>query len=133
MDDLKLFGKSEDQIDSLVQTVQVFSEYIGMEFGLKKCGVLLMKRGKKVRFDGITILDGRIMREIEEEGYKYLGILKVDMMREKEMKKRFVKEYKRRLKLVSKSKLNGKNKINAINTWAVSVLRYGAGIIGWTK
>ena len=133
MDDLKLFGKSEDQIDSLVQTVQVFSEDIGMEFGLKKCGVLLMKRGKKVRFDGITILDGRIMREIEEEGYKYLGILEVDMMRKKEMKKRFVKEYKRRLKLVLKSKLNGKNKINAINSWAVSVLRYGANIIGWTK
>ena len=83
MDDLKLFGKSEDQIDSLVQTVQVFSEDIGMEFGLKKCGVLLMKRGKKVRFDSNTILDGRIMREIEEEGYKYLGILEVDMMRER--------------------------------------------------
>ena len=32
-----------------------------------------------------------------------------------------------------KSKLNGKNKINAINTWAVSVPRYGAGIIRWTK
>jgi len=32
-----------------------------------------------------------------------------------------------------KSNLNGKNKINAINTWAVSVLRYGAGIIRWTK
>ena len=87
MGDLKLFGKSEDQIDSLVQTVQLFSEDIGMEFGLKKCGVLLMKRGKKVRFDGITLFEGQIMREIEEEGYKYLGILEVDMMREKEMKK----------------------------------------------
>ena len=123
MDDLKLLGKSEDQIDSLVQTVQLFSEDIGMEFGLKKCGVLLTKRGKKVRFDGITLLDGHVIREIEEEGYKYLGILEVDMMKEKEMKKRFVREYKRRLKLVLKSKLNGKNKINAINTWAVSVLR----------
>ena len=45
-----------------------------------------------------------------------------------------MREYKRRLKLVVlKSKLNEKNKINAINTWAVSVLRYGAGIIRWTK
>jgi len=55
------------------------------------------------------------------------------MMREKEMKKRFEKEYNRRLKLVLKSKLNGKNKINAINTWAVSVLRYGAGIMRCSK
>ena len=133
MDDLKLFGKSEDQIDLLAQTVQLFSEDIGMEFGLNKCGVLLMKRGKKVRFDGITLLDEQIIREIEEEGYKFLGILWVDMMREKEMKKRFMREYKRRLKLVLKSKLNGKNKINATKTWAVSVLRYGAGIIRCTK
>ena len=31
MDDLKLFGKSVDQIDGLVQTVFTFSEDIGME------------------------------------------------------------------------------------------------------
>ena len=30
-----------------------------------------------------------------------------------------------------KSKLNGKNKIQAINTWAVVLLRYGAGVINW--
>ena len=40
MDELKLFRKSEDQIDSLVQTVQLLSEDIRMEFVLKKCSVL---------------------------------------------------------------------------------------------
>ena len=55
------------------------------------------------------------------------------MTKEKEMKKRFARKYKRRLKLVLKSKLNRKNKINAINTRTVSILRYGAGIIRWTK
>ena len=38
MDELKV--KSEDQIDSLVQTVQLLSEEIRMEFVLKKCSVL---------------------------------------------------------------------------------------------
>ena len=33
--------------------------------------------------------------------------------------------------LILKSKLNDKNKIQALNTWAVSLLRYGAGIINW--
>ena len=28
-----------------------------------------------------------------------------------------------------KSRLNGRNKIMAINTWAVSLRRYGAGIV----
>ena len=31
-----------------------------------------------------------------------------------------------------KSRLNGKEKIRATDTWAVSSMRYGAGIIKWT-
>ena len=33
------------------------------------------------------------------------------------------------LRLILRSKLNGRNKIMAVNTWAVSVKRYGAGIL----
>ena len=36
VDDLKLFSKSEEQIDTLVTTVHVFSTDIEMEFGMKK-------------------------------------------------------------------------------------------------
>ena len=42
-------------------------------------------------------------------------------------------EYLRRFKLVMKSQLNGKNKIKAANTWAVSLMRYGAGTIKWNN
>ena len=28
-------------------------------------------------------------------------------------------------------KLNGRNKITAINAWAVSIMRYGAGVLKW--
>ena len=42
-----------------------------MKFGLKKCSLLVMKRaGKKIRFECITLLDGRIMGEIGEGGCK---------------------------------------------------------------
>ena len=47
------------------------------------------------------------------------------------MKIKVTAEYKRRLRLILKSKLNGKNKIPAINNWTVSLLRYGAGVINW--
>ena len=30
-----------------------------------------------------------------------------------------------------KTKLSGRNKIMAINTWAVAILRYSAGVIKW--
>ena len=36
------------------------------------------------------------------------------------------------MRLILKLKLNGKIDIVAINTWTVSVLRYGAGILTWT-
>ena len=42
MDDLKLYSRSEKGLDSLVLTVRVFSEGIGMEFGIGKCATLVM-------------------------------------------------------------------------------------------
>ena len=39
MDDLKLHSQSEKGLDSLVQTVRVFSKDIGMEFGIEKCAM----------------------------------------------------------------------------------------------
>ena len=36
-------------MDSLVQRVRVFSEDIGMEFAIKKCGMLVIEKGKIVK------------------------------------------------------------------------------------
>ena len=44
MDDLKLYSQSEKGLDSLVQTVRVFSEDIGMEFGIQKRAMLVMEK-----------------------------------------------------------------------------------------
>ena len=115
MDDLKLFGKSDNQIDILLKTVFTFSEDIGMEFGLKKCGVVILKKGKLVKFDGIQLPNEEIMKEVDENGYTYFGILEFDEIKEHEMKIKVTAECNRRLRLILKSKLNGKNKIQAIN------------------
>ena len=74
MDDLKLFAKSNDQNNSLVNTVYTFSEDIGMEFGIKKCGVLVLKRGKvdKAKSRGLNLPYGKLIKTINEEGYKCL-------------------------------------------------------------
>ena len=122
LDDLKLFAKNVDQIDSLVNTVRIFSEDMKIEFGLSKCGVLIMKRGKVVESDGLCMPDGTMMGNIEEGGYKYLGILETDGIKRDEMKEQLKKEYIRRVRNVLKSKLNGGNIISAINSRAVSVV-----------
>ena len=131
MDDLKLFTKSKNQIDSLVQTVHIFSEDIGMQFGIKKCGVLIMERGKVVRIDGIRLPDRQDMKDIDEVDYTYLGILETDKIKDKEIKGNFSKEYLRCLRLILTLKLNGSNKIMAVNIWEVSAMRYAAGIPKW--
>ena len=104
------------QIERLVQTVLIFSEDSDMEFGLKKCGVVILKKGKLVKFDGIHLPNQEIMKEVDENGYTYLGILELDDIKEHELKIKVTAEYKMRLRLILKSKLNGKNKIQAINT-----------------
>ena len=62
MDDLKLYAKSEEQTNMLVRAVYVFSTDIGMEFGIKKCGILTMTRGKIVKSEGIKLPDGEMMK-----------------------------------------------------------------------
>ena len=49
MNDLKLYAKSEEQTNTLVKTVNVFNINMDMEVGIKKCGILTMKRGKVVK------------------------------------------------------------------------------------
>ena len=100
-----------------------------MQFGLKKCGVLIMEREKVIRTDGIRLPNEQDMKDIDETGYTYVRILETDKIKEKEMKEMFSKESLQQLKLILRSKLNGGNKVMVINTWAVSVMRYGTGIL----
>ena len=80
--------------------------------------------------EGIEIPSGEKIKEIDlEKGYKYLGILEADGIKDKCMKENFRSEYLRRLKKILKSKLNSKNTIGAINSRAVSIIRYSAGIV----
>ena len=66
MDDLKLYSRSEKGLDSLVQTVCIFSEGIGMEFGIEKCAMLVMEKGKIVKSVGLELPDGRVIKSLQE-------------------------------------------------------------------
>ena len=80
VNDLKLFGKSMNEIDSLFKTVETCCSDIGMAFGIAKCAVLNLKRGKLVTYDGIELQSGDKIECIDEGGYKYLGVLEIDEM-----------------------------------------------------
>ena len=87
MDDLKLYAKDKKELDTLIQTVRVFSKDIGLDFGIEKCAMIQMKRGKFVMSEGIELPNGKKIRSLDDqEEYKYLGILQFDDIKHKEVK-----------------------------------------------
>ena len=90
MDDLKLYASGEDELASLVSVVEGYSRDIGMEFGMEKCAVLTMEGGKRVKREGMELSSGEMMKEVDECGYKYLGVLQTEEVMDKEMKKRIM-------------------------------------------
>ena len=131
MDDIKLFGGGTKEIDTLVQTVRIVLGDIWMEFGIEKCALVNIQRGKVTRTEGIQLPYGNNIKNIEETGYKYLGIIEGEEIKHHEMREKINKEYIKRLKAILKSKLNSGNTVKAINSWAVPVIRYSAGTVDW--
>ena len=104
MDDTKLYAKNESGLDALVQSVRIVSNDIGMEFGVQKCAMLVIKRGKVIESNGIDLPNNETIKSIHEEnGYKYLGVMEADQVLGGQMKERLRKEYKRRVKKILKS------------------------------
>ena len=47
MNDIKLFAKTEKQLEILTQAVRIYSQDIGIESGIEKYATLIMKSGKR--------------------------------------------------------------------------------------
>ena len=79
----------------------------GMAFRIEKCAVVKITRGKVFESEGIKLPNGDTIKGLEEnDGFKYLGILECDKIKNNVMKEKIKKEYFRRVKLILKSKLN---------------------------
>ena len=98
-----------------------------MGLGLEKCA-----KGKLASTGNIVIDDDTEIQELDQEGvYKYLGVDESDGIQHSKMKEKIRKEYNRRVRLILRTELNGRNKIEAINSLAVPVVQYSFGIIDW--
>ena len=89
MDDIKLFAKNEKELKTIIHTVRIYSQNIGMGFGIEKCAMLVMKSGKQHLTDGMELPNQDKIRTLwEKETYKYLGILEADTIKQVEMKEK---------------------------------------------
>ena len=89
MDDIKLFAKNEKELASLGQTKRIYTQDIGIKFGLEKCFMLIMKSGKSQIIEGIELPNQERIRILgEKENYNYLGILEEDTIKQLEIKEK---------------------------------------------
>ena len=71
-DDIELFEKNEKELETLIHAVRIYSQDIGMEFGIEKCTMLVMKSGKRHMTDGMELPNAdKIRTHGENETYKY--------------------------------------------------------------
>ena len=133
MDDLKLHGKNDKEMYSLIKTTWQCREDIKTEFGILKSVVVSLQRGKKTRWQGIQLPNGEEIGEAGAGGYKYLGVLELDKIMCDEMKRKVKEAYQKRVTLLMKTHINGKNLFQALNTWAIFVIKYSAAFLDWMK
>lgn len=51
---------------------------ICMEFGIRKCGVVILHHGKLNKFEEISFPNVEVMKSVDQEWYKYPSIMKLD-------------------------------------------------------
>jgi hypothetical protein len=129
MDDLKAFTKNKEDMTRCENLIKRFSKDIKMSFGIEKCAVLHIEKGK--------VTDSPLLSDIPnldvEDSYKYLGVVEASEILHDEIKAKTTKEFIRRTRAILKSHLTTSNTTQAINGFALPILRYGFGIIRWTK
>ena len=67
MDDIKPFAKNEKELETLTHTLRIYSQDIGMKFGIEKCTTLVMKIGKRHLTDGMELPNEDKIRTLGEK------------------------------------------------------------------
>ena len=67
IDDIKLFAKNEKELETLIQTVRIYNQDIGMEFGIEKCAILVIKSGNRHMTEGVKLLNQVVIKTLGEK------------------------------------------------------------------
>ena len=133
MDDIKLYANNMKQLRNLLEIVSKFSDDIKMNFGLDKCNILNIQKGKLIPTDDIILSSEETIKALDiKDHYKYLGMLQSNEVNKKTMRNKYRDEYFNRISKILKTSLNSKNTIQAINTFAVPAISYGFQVLDWS-
>ena len=91
MDSIKLFAKNEKEHETQMHAVRIYSQATGMEFGIQKCAMLVMKSSKRHLTYGMELPNQDKIKTLgEKETYKHFGILETDTIKQVDMKEKIM-------------------------------------------
>ena len=135
IDDLKVYQESHKILKDVNETIVQASHDTGVCYGVAKYAEIIFKKGKMVKGEGLQVLQERVkpMDPNQKEIYKFLGVEQADGIKTNEVYNRVKEEINRRLQMLTKTTLNDKNLIKAINTKVIPVAAYSTNVCKFTK
>ena len=89
MDDIKLLAKNEQELKSLIQSVSAYNDDTGIQFGIEKCAMLIIKSGKleiTEKWNNEMKKKSRMLKKMEAD--KYMRILEANAIKQAWMKEK---------------------------------------------
>ena len=87
-----------------------------LERSLVLKSVLVVEKGVRKKCEGMELPEREVIKEFDESGYKYVGVLEAEQLLESELKDKLRAEYFRRVRLLVRSKLYVGNVIRGMNS-----------------
>ena len=135
VDDLKVHQYNHKTLKDVNEMIVQASNDTGACYGVAKCAEVVFERGKMVKGEGLQVLNER-MRTIDpdkNEIYKFLGVKQADGIKKKEVYNRVKEEISRRMNIITRTELNYKNLVKAINTKVIPVINYPMNVCKFTQ
>ena len=134
VDDLTVYQETHKTLKDVNEMIVQASNATGACYGVTKCVEIIFERGKMVKGEGLQVLNER-MKTVEpdkNEIYKFLGVEQADGIKKKEVYNRVKEEISRRMNIITRTELNDKNLVKAINTKTIPVAAYPMNVCKFT-
>ena len=134
VDDLKTYHKSSQKALLVTKATKSMFEDIGLFWGLDKCAMVNVMRGKiKTSDQNVQISDTEELKLLDtNDHYKFLGKYENSTQLEKQVCNESSKEYLKRVSVIWSSNISIPRKVHATKTFALPALQYHMWTSGWT-
>ena len=135
VDDLKVYQESHEILKEVNEAIVQASHDTGACYGISKCAEIIFERSKMIKGEGLEVMEERMKTmDPDENGiYKFLGIEQADGIKMKRVFERVKEEVKKRVQMLTNTKLNDVNLMYAINAKVIPIAAYPMNVFKFTS